>query len=88
MLWQSPRCGFAWTSGTSHFPSRYVFALCKRLLHITGLLHFINDILGIVKGDMGFARIPRSVVALAEFTRAVSKRHFKTSLSSVLTVSP
>lgn len=84
-LWQSPTCGFAWTS---HFPSRCVFALCKRLLHITGLLHFINDNLGIVKGDMGFARMSRSVVALAEFTRAASKRHFKTSLSSVLTVSP
>lgn len=47
-----------------------------------------NDILGIVKGGRGFAKMSRSGVILAEFTRAVSKHHFKTSLCSVLTVSP
>lgn len=65
-----------------------VFLTEKRLLYMTGLLCLISDILGIVKGDRDLAKTSLSVATLAELTGAVCKHHFKTSVSSVLTVSP
>lgn len=62
MPWQSPRCGFIWTSSTSHFPSRCVFALQKRLLYVTGLLCLIMTSQASLKGPGALPKCPFQVL--------------------------